>query len=245
MGTPPSEPRAVTAPAPGAVMTLVLATKNRGKIGELRALLEGLPIDVRSVDDVAPTLPPVVEDGATFEDNALLKARAVAEATQLVSLADDSGLEVEALGGRPGVRSARFAGEAATDAENNAALLTALAEIEGDEARRARFRCVMVIVDPFTEAGHFTAEGRCDGTIAGAPRGTGGFGYDPLFVVDGSVLEGGVGKAMAELDEDEKNRISHRGKAALAVREHLAHLVAARVAHARGVLDPRRGARSP
>ena len=134
--TAPTEPQPpVTAPPPGSVMTLVLATKNRGKIGELRALLAGLPIDVRSVDDVVPGMPPVVEDGATFEDNALLKARAVAEATQLVSLADDSGLEVEALGGRPGVRSARFAGESATDAENNAALLTALAEIEGDEAR--------------------------------------------------------------------------------------------------------------
>lgn len=238
--TAPTEPRPpVTAPPPGSVMTLVLATKNRGKIGELRALLAGLPIDVRSVDDVVPGLPPVVEDGATFEDNALLKAKAVAEATQLVSLADDSGLEVEALGGRPGVRSARFAGESATDAENNAALLTALAEIEGDEARRARFRCVMVIVDPFSEAGHLTADGRCDGTIAGAPRGTGGFGYDPLFVVDGT------GKAMAELDEDEKNRISHRGKAALTVREHLARLVAARIAHARGVLDPRGSATSP
>jgi XTP/dITP diphosphohydrolase len=232
MGAPdePTTP-ATSAPSPGAVMTVVLATKNRGKLAELRALLDGLPIDVRAIDDVAPSLPPVVEDGATFEDNALLKARAAADATRLVSLADDSGLEVEALGGRPGVRSARFAGEAATDAENNAALLSALAEVEGDEARRARFRCVVVIVDPLADGGgHVVAEGRCDGTIAREPRGTGGFGYDPLFVVDG------LGKALAELDDAEKNRISHRGQAAAVARRHLEELVAARVAHARRVL---------
>jgi XTP/dITP diphosphohydrolase len=218
-------------PSPGSVMTLVIASKNRGKVAELRALFAGLPLDVRAVDEVAPSLPPVVEDGATFEENALLKARAVAEATRLVTLADDSGLEVEALGGRPGVRSARFAGEGATDAENNAALLSALAEIHGDEGRRANFRCVVVIVDPFSDAHPIIADGRCDGVIARQPRGQGGFGYDPLFVLDG------VNQSLAELSEEEKNRVSHRGRAAAVAREQLEQLVAARVAHAARVLE--------
>jgi XTP/dITP diphosphohydrolase len=212
-------------------MTLVLATKNRGKLAELRALLAGLPLDVRSIDEVVPSFPAIVEDGATFEENALLKARSVAEATSLVTLADDSGLEVDALGGRPGVRSARFAGEGATDAENNAALLKALEEVHG-EARRARFRCTVAIVDPFGAADdHVIAEGRCDGSIAREPRGTGGFGYDPLFVVEG------LDQSLAELGDAEKNRVSHRGRATAGARAHLERLVAARIAAARDVLE--------
>jgi XTP/dITP diphosphohydrolase len=218
-------------PAAAAVMTVVLATKNRGKLQELRALLAGLPIDVRALDEVLPHLPPIVEDGATFEDNALIKARTVAEASLLVTLADDSGLEVDALGGRPGVRSARFAGEGATDGENNAALLSALEEVQGD-ARTARFRCAVVIVDPFAgEAAHVVAEGRCEGQIAREPRGTGGFGYDPLFVVDG------LDQSLAELPDLEKNRVSHRGQATAAARAHLEQLVAARLGAVRRVLE--------
>lgn len=217
--------------AASAVMTLVLATKNRGKVAELRTLLSGLPLDVRTVDEIAPNLPAVIEDGATFEENAILKAQAVADATKLVTLADDSGLEVDALGGRPGVRSARFAGEGATDAENNAALLVALEDVHGAE-RHARFRSVVAIVDPFAAgAAPIVAEGKCEGTIAREPRGLGGFGYDPLFVLEGDE------RSMAELSEDDKNRVSHRGKAARAVIRHLEAMVAARLAEASRLLE--------
>jgi XTP/dITP diphosphohydrolase len=217
------------APRPGA-MTVVVATRNRGKLLELRELLAGLPIDLRSLDEVAPNLPPIVEDGATFEENALIKARVVAEATLLVTLADDSGLEVDALGGRPGVRSARFASDAATDAENNAALMSALEEVHG-EKRTARFRSVIAVVDPFSEADPLVVEGRCEGTIAREPRGTGGFGYDPLFVFP--ELE----RSMAELSESEKNELSHRGKAAVLARAFLADLCAARLRDARAIAE--------
>ncbi len=224
-----SEPSQKTAAS--AVMTLVLATKNRGKVAELRPLLAGLPLDVRTVDEVAPNLPSVIEDGTTFEANAILKAHAVAEATQLVTLADDSGLEVDALGGRPGVRSARFAGDGATDAENNAALLAALEEVHGPD-RHARFRSVVAIVDPFAiGAAPIVAEGKCEGTIAREPRGLGGFGYDPLFVLEGDE------RSMAELSEDDKNRVSHRGKAAATAIRHLEAIVAARLAEAARILE--------
>lgn len=205
-------------------LSVLLATTNRGKLSELRSLLDGLSIEILSLSDVLPDLPPVVEDGATFEENALIKARTSAEAATMVTIADDSGLEVDALGGRPGVRSARFAGEAATDAENNAALLAALDHVE-DEQRQARFRCVMVLVDPRGEgAKPIVTEGRCEGAIGREPKGTGGFGYDPLFVVEGQ-----DGRTMAELDKTEKNLLSHRGKAARAMRSALEALLAKRV----------------
>ncbi|HEY3257115.1 MAG TPA: non-canonical purine NTP pyrophosphatase, partial [Polyangiaceae bacterium] len=155
--------------------------------------------------------------------NALLKARAIARATRLLALADDSGLEVDALSGRPGVRSARFAHERATDAENNAALLRELSEV-AEGARSARFRCVLALVNPWQESDVHIAEGSCEGSIARAPRGSGGFGYDPLFLVSGQ-----DGKAMAELAESEKNRLSHRGKAVQALRAILLKLVNARL----------------
>jgi XTP/dITP diphosphohydrolase len=201
---------------PGSRDTLVVATGNRGKLEELRALLAGLPLRVLGVSEVLRDPPRVVEDGATFEENAVKKAREVARATLMWTLADDSGLEVDALGGRPGVRSARFAHERATDAENNAALLAALGnlsdpasgELPGEEGFRARFRCVLALVDPFTGAGEpRTVEGGCEGTVTRAPRGSGGFGYDPLFVV------AGTDRTMAELAEHEKNRLSHRARA--------------------------------
>jgi len=212
---------------------LVVATTNRGKLDELRALLRDVAVDVTSVRDVLGEAPHVVEDGATFAENAVKKARAAAEATQTLSLADDSGLEVDVLGGRPGVLSARFAHAHATDAENNAALLAALDEAlradprqshaPGDATFRARFRCVLALVDPATLGGRpALVEGVCEGAITRTARGSGGFGYDPLFVV------AGTGRTMAELDPDEKNRVSHRARAFAALRPALEQVFAER-----------------
>ncbi|MBK8255122.1 MAG: RdgB/HAM1 family non-canonical purine NTP pyrophosphatase [Polyangiaceae bacterium] len=189
---------------------LLLATTNRGKVAELTALFGDVGLTLVPMSALPTKLPPVVEDGATFLDNALLKAHAAARATGMVTLAEDSGLEVDVLGGRPGVRSARFAKEGATDAENNALLLSMLADVD-DEQRTARFKCVMVLVDPWSNTEPFVAEGRCEGVIAREPQGSGGFGYDPLFVVSGE------NKTMAEIAEDRKNEISHRARAAALV----------------------------
>jgi len=206
---------------------LLLATSNRGKLAELRALLADLPVEIVSLAQALPGKPQVAEDGATLRENARIKARAAGAATMLVTLAEDAGLEVDALGGRPGVRSARFSGEGATDAENNAALLKALEEVEDDQ-RSARFRCVMVLIDPWAEAAarEHVVEGSCAGVIARAPQGGGGFGYDPLFLVDG------YGRTMAELGDEEKNRVSHRAQAVAALRPVLADLIARRRADA-------------
>ena len=232
--------------------TLVVATGNRGKLEELRALLAGLPVHVLGMSEVLPAPLHVVEDGATFADNAIKKARAVAHATMMLTVADDSGLEVDVLDGRPGVRSARFAHERATDAENNAALLAALGALcdpltgamaggshggspsageasrgarEGGAGFRARFRCVLALVDPFTGGGEpRTVEGVCEGTVTRAPRGSGGFGYDPLFVV------AGTDRTMAELLEEEKNRLSHRARAFAALRPLLEGVLRERAA---------------
>ena len=209
----------------------MVATSNRGKLSELEALLGGLPLEVLSAAELLPQAPPVVEDGATFAENAVKKARAVASATLCLTLADDSGLEVDLLDGRPGVRSARFAHDRATDAENNAALLAAVGELgdEGDAHKTiaARFRCVLALVDPFTGNGEpLTVDGVCEGTITRTPRGSGGFGYDPLFVVEG------MDRTMAELSDEEKNRVSHRGKALAALRPVLEQVLAARAEQA-------------
>jgi XTP/dITP diphosphohydrolase len=219
------------------VHTLVVATSNRGKLEELRSLLEGLPVELRTLDEMGagPDKLVLVEDGATFEENAIKKARAVAEATMTLSLADDSGLEIDALGGAPGVRSARFASERATDSENNAALISRLEELgdvmmtptpgkadpgsRGESSFPARFRCVLALVDPYGAAEPFTSEGRCEGFVTRSPRGTGGFGYDPLFVAAGGQ------KTLAELDTAEKNRISHRALATLRMRPVLERLL--------------------
>ena len=195
--------------------SLVVATQNRGKLDELRALLSPLGVQVLSIQDVTKREIVVVEDGDTFEANAKKKAQTVSGVTSMLTIADDSGLEVDALGGAPGVRSARFAGERATDAENNAALLAALDSLDADPggprtgaSYKARFRCVLALVDPFVKDGEpIVVEGTCEGKITRTPRGSGGFGYDPLFLVEGT------DKTMAELDEGEKNRISHRGRA--------------------------------
>ncbi len=214
-------------------MTLVLATHNQGKLAELRALCEGLPVAVVAIGEVLPSMTPVEETGATFEDNAVLKARAVAKATHLVALADDSGLEVDSLGGRPGVRSARFAREGATDAENNAALLAALQDVE-ESQRKARFRCVMALIDPFGADPPVLTEGRCEGRVLATSRGGGGFGYDPLFLVDG------LDKTLAELGEQAKNEISHRGKALRAMRDAIEALARARLREAESVMGAER-----
>lgn len=209
--------------------SLVLATNNRGKLNELRHLLEGMNVEVLSLKDVSRKDIVIVEDGDTFEENAIKKAREVAAITMMLTLADDSGLEVEALGGAPGVRSARFAGERATDAENNAALLAALDELTADAAgtrtsdHPARFRCVLALVDPFVRDGEpYVVEGTCAGKITRTPRGAGGFGYDPLFLVEGT------DKTMAELSDAEKNRVSHRARAAENLRLMLEKTLAAR-----------------
>lgn len=208
---------------------LVVATGNKGKLEELRALLADLPVELVLPHEATRQKVHVVEDGETFEANAVKKARAVAHATMAMTLADDSGLEVDALDGRPGVRSARFAHDRATDAENNAALLSAL-EALGDPAagpvdrfHRARFRCVLALVDPYYRDGEpQLAAGTCEGTITRTPRGSGGFGYDPLFVVDGT------DRTMAELSEAEKNQVSHRARAMLAMKATLQKVLAAR-----------------
>jgi XTP/dITP diphosphohydrolase len=218
------------------IHTLVVATTNRGKLEELRALLGGLPVDLRTLDEVGAGEDKltIIEDGATFEENAIKKARAVAEATMTLALADDSGLEIDALGGAPGVHSARFAGERATDAENNAALITRLEElgdgVGGDTTFPARFRCVLALVDPYGKAEPYLSEGRCEGFVTRAARGTGGFGYDPLFIAAGGE------KTLAELESEEKNRISHRALAALRMRPVLERLLLDRDAQIHKVL---------
>jgi XTP/dITP diphosphohydrolase len=207
--------------------TLVLASRNEGKIRELRALLAPLSIAVVSLDEAGAEGLVVIEDGATFEANAEKKARAAARATTLLALADDSGLEVDALDGRPGVRSARFAHEHATDAENNAALLAALEGVP-DAERTARFRCVLCLVDPWAEADAppIFFRGVCEGRIAVKPSGAGGFGYDPLFLVaEADDPSAERPRTMAELAEDEKARISHRGGAFRALEATLASLL--------------------
>lgn len=184
-------------------MDILLATNNQGKVQELVRLLGDLPFNVRSLRDF-PEVGEIEEDGESFAENALIKARAGAGATGLLTLADDSGLEVDVLEGEPGVRSARFAGEPKDDSRNNAKLLELLQDIPLNR-RTARFKSVIALVTPEGEE-HLT-EGTCEGLIGLQPRGQGGFGYDPLFYVPE------YDKTFAELSLEEKNAISHRGKA--------------------------------
>ncbi len=211
-------------------MSIVVASGNRGKLAEIRALLANLPVEVLSAAEaLGDALPNITEDGETFEDNARIKARAVADVSMMLTLADDSGLEVDALGGRPGVRSRRFAGEGATDAENNAELLRRMDEVEGD-GRRARFRVAMVTIDPWDDGAELVVHGSCEGSIARKPSGTGGFGYDPLFIVDGKE------RTMADLAEDEKNEISHRGRALRELKPSLEAIIRRRLKEAQVVM---------
>jgi XTP/dITP diphosphohydrolase len=196
---------------------LLIATHNRGKLREYAELFDGLPLHLLGPDDLGLDLD-VQESGATYADNARLKAQAYAEAGGLLTLADDSGLEVDALDGAPGVRSARYA--PGKDADRVTALLRALEQAGATGAdRAARFRCVIVLMSPDGRA--WTTEGECPGRIIDAPRGSGGFGYDPVFYLPTH------GCTMAELAPEEKNRISHRARAAQALRPILAQLTAA------------------
>ena len=185
-------------------MKLLIATHNRGKLREYQEIFGDLALELLTLDDVGITHD-VEETGATFEENARLKADAYARASGLLTLADDSGLEVDALGGEPGVFSKRYAGEGKSDAERNVYLLEKLRAVP-PEQRAARFRCVIAIAD--ARGNMLTTEGTCEGEIAFAPRGTNGFGYDPIFIV------GDSGKHLAEFTSKEKNKISHRGRAA-------------------------------
>lgn len=195
---------------------LVLATRNVHKVREISTMLADLDLEVLSVRDF-PDLPEVVEDGATIEDNAVKKAMAIASATGLTALADDTGLEVEALSGAPGVMSARYAGPGATYEDNNRKLLSELSGVPS-ERRTAAFRCVIALAIP--GGGVETVEGRTYGRILETPRGAGGFGYDPIF------LPRGCRNTYAEMSPSEKNSSSHRGKAIRAALAVIAELYA-------------------
>jgi XTP/dITP diphosphohydrolase len=191
---------------------LAIATKNAHKLRELARICRDWPVRWLSVENHPGPWPDVPEPHDTYLDNALEKARAIALALGEPAIADDSGIEADALDGGPGPRSARFAGERASDAENLAKLIDAIRD-EPADARTARYRCVAAIAWPDGRALH--ADGVCEGTLLVTPTGTRGFGYDPIFVPRGE------DRTMAELDDDEKDRISHRGRAFRALAELL------------------------
>jgi XTP/dITP diphosphohydrolase len=193
---------------------LLLATNNRGKIREYKSLLRGIPHKIVTPAEIGITTE-VDETGRSFEENARLKATALAAASGLLALADDSGLEVDALGGEPGPLSHRYAGEGATDAERIDYLLSRLRNVP-EAKRTALFRCVIAIAQPDGRVELCTGE--CRGVITGEPRGSHGFGYDPVFYMPE------LGKTMAELVPEEKNKISHRARAAEKAREVLKKL---------------------
>ena len=194
-------------------MKIVIATRNRHKAVELQTLLHGAEYDAVRLDEIDPDgkIPEVEETGTTFKENALLKAHAIAKATGLPSVADDTGLEVDALGGAPGIFSARYAGENCTYEDNVKKLLGELSDV-ADDRRTARFKTVAVYVHKETE---LSAEGVVEGVITEKAEGFGGFGYDPVF----SVLD--MKKTYAQLADEEKNRVSHRGKAIRSLIEKL------------------------
>jgi XTP/dITP diphosphohydrolase len=187
--------------------TLVLATRNKGKIQEFKELLSGFDMNMKSLEDFGP-IPPVKEDGQTFEDNAYIKAHFTARVLGVPALADDSGLVVEALNGAPGVYSARYAGDDATDKDNNLKLLE---EMKGKTNRRAFFESAIIIAVPRGPA--LTYIGKCEGEITLEPKGENGFGYDPLFYYPA------LSKTFAQMTGEEKNRVSHRGKAMSELRQ--------------------------
>jgi len=182
---------------------MILGTRNHGKIAEFRSLFKGMQIKLLSFYDF-PDVPPVVEDGKTFQDNAAKKAKAIAKAAGRIAVSDDSGLEVDILNAIPGVHSARFAGERATDRDNARKVLKMLDGMPWEE-RTARFVCVICAATPKGKT--VSAEGSCTGTISFEMRGSHGFGYDPIFVPDGYQT------TMAEMEPELKNRISHRADA--------------------------------
>lgn len=191
-------------------MTFFIATKNEGKKKELLRILKPLGIDVISEKDLKEPLSEVVEDGSSFEENALIKARAACRETSLPSVADDSGLCVDALGGEPGIYTARFAGEPTDSAKNNAKLLKVMENVPKAE-RTARF--VSAVACVFPDGREFTVRGECEGEIATELHGSKGFGYDPLFISE-------LG-CFGEISDEQKDSISHRGKALLKLKEKL------------------------
>ena len=198
----------------GSRQRLLGATRSDHKLRELRQLLSLANAELLTLDDVGVEGEPV-EDGATFEENAAIKARAGLAASGLPTLADDSGLEVDALSGGPGVRTRRYAGEEATDEQNNTKLLAALEGLPPEE-RGAHYVCSLVLAMPGEPL--ITVRGECFGRIATGPRGTGGFGYDPIFEPDG---EPPGGRTFGQWSADDKNRVSHRARAAQAMTPHL------------------------
>jgi XTP/dITP diphosphohydrolase len=191
---------------------IAVASRNPHKLREIARICAGWPVEWVTVRDEPQRFPEVEETGDTYLENASLKARAVAAALDLPALADDSGIEVDALGGAPGPRSARYAGEDATDEQNLHQLIRSLKGVPAG-GRTARYRCVAVLASP--DGGQIHAEAECEGTLIRAPRGVAGFGYDPIFV------PAGWDQTMAELTDDQKDRISHRGRAFRALAELL------------------------
>ena len=192
---------------------IAIASRNPGKIREIRSICADWPVEWITADEHEGPWPDVEETGTTYLENARLKARAVAEDVGVPAVADDSGIEVDALGGAPGPRSARYAEEEATDEENLRMLIRAVAGVPA-AGRTARYRCVAILAWP--EGREVWAEGTCEGKLLSKPRGTRGFGYDPIFV------PAGWDETMAELPAQEKDRISHRGRAFRALRDLVA-----------------------
>ena len=195
---------------------LILATRNKGKLKEIQVLLSDLDIDIMSLDE-AENAPHVVEDGKTFMENAFKKAKVIAEATGIMALADDSGLEVDALDGAPGIHSARYSGENASDASNNNKLLADLKGVSS-EKRGAHFSCVIIVYHP--SGRWISTEARCEGEITTNPSGDQGFGYDPVFYIPS------IKRTMAQLSPEEKNSLSHRGKALEKLKAELPNFLA-------------------
>jgi XTP/dITP diphosphohydrolase len=192
---------------------LVLATTNKNKVKEFQEMVGDFPVEIKCVSDFG-TIPECIEDGETFDDNAYKKALHTAKILGLPAIADDSGLVVDALDGAPGVYSARYAGENATDVDNCEKLLK---EMKGQKNRKAAFKCVLSIAVPSGPA--LTYEGSCEGTILEEKRGESGFGYDPLFYFEE------FDKTFAECNSDEKNKVSHRGKALAELRDEFDNVV--------------------
>jgi XTP/dITP diphosphohydrolase len=193
---------------------ILIATTNQGKVQEFKELVKELPVAFSSLLELSG-IPEVVEDGATFEENALKKARLIAQSTGMVTLADDSGLCIDALGGRPGVHSARYAGENASDEEKYRLVLEEMLGVP-DSERTARFICALALVDPENNEELF--RGVCEGRITHEPRGTAGFGYDPIFYFEEA------GCTFAEMTRESKNAVSHRGIALRQFAEFLRRL---------------------
>tara|TARA_R110001599_G_scaffold103605_1_gene263723 strand:+ start:191 stop:790 length:600 start_codon:yes stop_codon:yes gene_type:complete len=196
-------------------MKIVLATGNKGKLAEFQHLLESLPFDILPQSDFE--VPEAVEDGLSFVENALIKARHAAHLTALPAIADDSGLEVDALNGAPGIYSSRFSGENATDQQNNLRLLSLLQEVPREQ-RTARFHCLLVYLRHAEDPTPLICQGTWEGLIGFTPEGDNGFGYDPLFYIPE------LGRTSAQLGKEEKNRISHRARAMALLQERLVSL---------------------